>query len=178
MGHESNCQRSRGSGVLQRQILSLFPPAPNTHIDHTRVNTIYLFTFHGCLKLNMTVTWTEESSTMSSPGSPFLPSCAHLNCIIARAPRPFRVGPIMSSGHPGGADAVGRNVSMVEWHKRRSADFARDGALTRSTGDSATSWTHSGRMEYYSITGRSIGSRAQALKLKLKRHVTRRKAMQ
>ena len=173
-------QRSRGSGVLQRQILSLFPPAPNTHIDHTRVNMIYLFTFHGCLKLNMTVTWTEESSTMSSPGSPLLPSCAHLNCISARAPRPSRVGPIMSSGHPGGADAVGRNVSMVEWHKRRSADFARDAALTRFTGDSdsAINWTHSGRMEYHSITGRSIGSRAQALKLKLKRHVTRRKAMQ
>ena len=110
-------QRSRGSGFLQRQILSLSPPAPNTHIDHTRVNTIYLFTFHGCLKLKMTVTWTVESSTMSSPGSPFLPSCAHLNCISARAPRPSRVGPIMSSGHPGCADAVGRNVSMVEWHK-------------------------------------------------------------
>lgn len=114
----------------------LIPPTPTTHIDHTHVNTTYLFTFHDYLKSKLTVTWTVETSTTSSPGSPHLPWCAHPDWISARVPRRSpRVGLRMSSGLPG-AGAVSRNVSMVEWHKRAtcSAVIARDAAVIRSMG--------------------------------------------
>lgn len=62
---------------------------------------------------------TPESSTTSSPGSLLLPSCTHRNCINAKVPRPCsRVGLRMSCGLPGGAGAISRSVSMVEWHKK------------------------------------------------------------